>query len=134
MQKATTQLVRESYDRCCASSGFFDTFYDNFLATDDGIAAKFARTDFRKQKALLKASILIMITIDADDRDAREALERIGKTHAHDGHDIPGWMYDLWLDSLCQTIREHDRQTTPQLEQAWREQLQGGIDLIKSRY
>lgn len=49
-----TDRVMQSYGRCCASSGFFDTFYKLFLASSPMIRAKFANTDMAAQKHLLR--------------------------------------------------------------------------------
>ncbi len=38
-------LVMQSYGRCCASSGFFDSFYQYFLASSPEIREKFANTN-----------------------------------------------------------------------------------------
>ena len=41
----THQAVLESYHRCEASGGFFDTFYEAFFAKSPEIPPKFAKTD-----------------------------------------------------------------------------------------
>ena len=42
--------------------------------------------------------------------------------------------YDVWLDVLCDTLRHHDPQFSPEIETAWRERMRPGIDLMTSRY
>ena len=43
-------------------------------------------------------------------------------------------LYDLWLDSVCETVKRMDPEWTPQVEQAWRERMAPGIALITSLY
>ncbi len=61
-------------------------------------------------------------------------LRALGKSHSREGFDIHPQLYDIWLESLLLTIRQHD----PELEQldqlAWAEVLGKGIDIIKSYY
>jgi hypothetical protein len=39
--------VEASYDRCLENDGFYDTFYEKFLAKSEEIPPLFANTDFR---------------------------------------------------------------------------------------
>lgn len=47
-------IVMQSYGRCCASDGFFDSFYDHFLASSPEVRDKFANTHMPGQKLLLR--------------------------------------------------------------------------------
>ncbi len=67
----TYHAVQASYDRCSADDTFFDTFYNIFLAKSLEIAQKFAHTDFRKQKQLIKASLVMMIRLGTGEAAAR---------------------------------------------------------------
>ena len=51
-------IVMQSYGRCCASDGFFDSFYDHFLATSPEVRDIFANTNMAGQKLLLRQGIL----------------------------------------------------------------------------
>jgi hemoglobin-like flavoprotein len=128
------QAVQESFDRCGESERFYDTFYDVFLAKSPEIPPLFARTDFKKQKLLLKATVTIMVRNRLDDERARRALERVAETHSRKGLNIRPDFYELWLDSLCETVQRHDRAFTPELERQWRLRMREGIDFIVARY
>ncbi len=54
-------IVMQSYGRCCASDGFFDSFYDHFLATSPEVRDKFANTNMAGQKLLLRQGILNVV-------------------------------------------------------------------------
>ena len=128
------QAVHESFDRCGESEAFYDTFYEVFLGKSPEIPPLFANTDFKKQKLLLKATVGIMVRNRIDDERARHSLERVAETHSRKGLNIRPDLYELWLDSLCETVRHHDRAFTSELEQQWRHRMREGIDFIVARY
>ena len=41
-------------------------------------------------------------------------------------------MYEMWLDALCEAIRKHDVDYTPELEQLWRKAMRKSINEIFS--
>jgi hemoglobin-like flavoprotein len=127
-----TSRVMQSYGRCCASPGFFDAFYQRFLASSPVIRAKFAATDMLAQKHLLRAGILNLVLHARGMSDAK--LRALGQSHSREGFDIRPELYDLWLDALLQTVAEHDREVRAEDLTAWREVLGKGIALIKSCY
>ena len=43
-------------------------------------------------------------------------------------------LYDFWLDSLLRSAREFDPQFNSEIDQAWRQMLQPGIEYMRSRY
>lgn len=126
--------VTASYHRCRASAGFFDSFYQRFLATSPDVAAKFRHTDFKRQKLMLRESLISMLLFNQNVPSALEEVERLAERHSRRQVDIPPYMYELWLDSLCKTIAEHDPEFTPKLEAEWRAAMKPGIDLLISRY
>ncbi len=128
------EIIKASYDRCCESGDFFGTFYDKFMAKSPDVAAKFANTDFKKQKPLIKASVSMMIRMGTGDSKAREAIEKVGTTHSKQQLDIEPKLYDLWLETLCETAAIHDKEWDKNLESLWRERMQEGVKIITSRY
>ena len=125
-------LVMQSYGRCCASDGFFDSFYQNFLASSPQIRDRFANTDMPAQKLLLRQGILNLVMYARGMPDTK--LRALGVTHARDGFNIRPELYDLWLVSLQQAIGDHDKACNADILQAWREVLSKGINVIKSEY
>lgn len=136
--------MQASYLRCCSSNGFFDTFYDVFLNKSEEIAEKFANTDLSKQKVVLKTSLFRMVANSRNESStsgnsaggntAREEIEKIGKSHSRQQHNIPPAMYDLWLDSLCESVKKHDLGFSPELEKIWREKMGVIINQITAMY
>jgi len=122
----------QSYGRCCASSSFFDAFYENFLSSSPAIRERFVSTDMTAQKHLLRAGILNLVLYARGMSDSK--LRALGQSHSRMALNVKPELYDLWLDSLLRAIKEHDRDATDEDLVAWREVLSKGISLIKSFY
>lgn len=117
--------VTASYYRCRRDDGFLDTFYEVFLSKSELIAAKFANTDFRLQKLMLRQSLLEMICFDLGMEGTREEIDRLGVTHRE--MEISTAMYDMWLDALCEAVQKHDPEYSERLEELWRESMRRTI-------
>ena len=126
--------VDASYHRCEKSRGFFETFYRKFFDKSADIPPKFSLTDMEKQKQVVMASVLTCLRMQSGDEVARMAVEEIGERHSRRERDIPPKMYGLWLDALCESIREHDPEYSPDLEASWREAMRPSIEIITSKY
>jgi hemoglobin-like flavoprotein len=126
--------VTASYHRCRASDDFFDTFYERFLAKSPEVAEKFRHTDFKRQKLMLRESLISMLLFNLGSASARDDLEHLAERHSRRQVDIPPRLYDLWLESLCETIEQHDPQFTSELGADWRKAMRAGIDLLISKY
>lgn len=127
-----TSRVMQSYGRCCASPSFFDDFYKTFLNSSPAIREKFVKTDMAAQKHLLRAGILNLVLFARGMPETK--LRALGESHSRTGFNIRPELYDIWLDSLLQTIRQHDPELEPADLLAWQETLGKGIDVIKSHY
>ncbi len=128
----STDRVMQSYGRCCASPDFFDKFYNNFLASSPSIRERFVNTDMRSQKDLLRSGIMNLVLYARGMSDAK--LRHLGQSHSRSALNIHPDLYGLWLESLLQTVKEHDLKVTTEDLVAWREVLEDGISLIKSYY
>ena len=115
----------ESFHRCNRDGDFLDTFYECFLSKSPAIAEMFAQTDFKLQKLMLRQSLLEMIGFDRGLSGTREEIKRLGHRHKELG--VTPEMYAMWLDALCDAIREHDPEYTVELEQAWRKAMRTPI-------
>jgi hemoglobin-like flavoprotein len=128
------QQVVASYHRSRASGALFDAFYAIFLEKSPEIRAKFANTDFDRQKRMLKESLLTMLNLCQGSTAAAEEIDRLGELHGREHHDIRPELYRLWLDALCEAIAAHDPEYRPELEARWRRAMQCGIDRMLARY
>ena len=118
--------VVASFDRCRRDERFMDTFYELFLSKSPEIAQKFSQTDFRMQKLMLRQSLLEMICFDRGMAGTREEIARLAIRHRE--LDIKSEMYSMWLDALCEAIRRHDPEYTPDVERLWREAMRKSIN------
>ena len=81
--------VTASYHRCRSSAGFFDTFYDRFLAKSPAVAEKFRNTDFKHQKQMLRESLVWMLSFNLGSGGAHAELEQLAERHSRREVDIP---------------------------------------------
>jgi hemoglobin-like flavoprotein len=128
------QDVLDSYHRCEAADGLFDTFYDLLFAKSPEIPPKFAKTDMELQKQKVMASVLMALRLATGDAVARQYVLELAESHNRRHHNIKPELYDLWLDALCESIQKHDPQYTPKLEQLWRQAMRGAIELMIAAY
>ncbi len=125
-----SDAVTASFYRCRRDGDFVGTFYDLFLSKSPEIAQKFAHTDFKFQKLMLRQSLLEMICFERGIPGTSEEIERLG--HSHRELRITPEMYAMWLDSLCEAIGKHDPEYTPALEQLWRQAMLKSINKMIS--
>lgn len=124
--------VMQSYGRCCANASFFDTFYENFLASSPVIRNRFVNTDMIAQRHLLRAGILNLVLYARGMPDTK--LRALGESHSRTGLDIRPELYDLWLEALVRAVKSHDSDARDEDLSAWYEVMGKGINLIKSYY
>ncbi|HLV78086.1 MAG TPA: globin domain-containing protein [Marinobacter sp.] len=127
-----TDLVFQSYGRCCQREVFFRDFYDHFMSSSDAIRNRFVNTDMAAQRHLLRNGVMQIILVARGMSDRK--LRDLGESHNRHNYDIKPEWYDLWEQALLKTVRAHDPEWTPELQQAWREVMKPGIDLIRGAY
>lgn len=134
MDEAVVSAFQRSLGRCLNSGDFMQSFYDRFLGSSPEVRERFANTDFAKQKGILKSSLYLMARAALGLEDGREHLEEIAHEHGRRRLDISPHLYELWLESLIATAREHDPGFEDAVEDAWRELLTQGIDHMVAVY
>lgn len=129
MDENLTRLVRISYGTCLRNKHFFDDFYNRFLESDPAIRQKFAGTKMDRQKELMLHAVNIMISFASGKHTAVKAVKRIRESH-NGPLDIRPHLYQLWKQSLMETVRENDVSADDKVLAAWDQVLQYGIDFI----
>ena len=100
-----SQRMMPASGRCSARRGFLDRFYLRFTASSPSVRAKFAETDFVRQKVALRASLRHMTLAVADGEDGlNRYLRDLAERHSQSQLDIGAGMYDYWLDALLATF------------------------------
>ncbi len=122
--------VVASYGRCCVNPAFFDRFYDIFLASNPAIKPMFAKTDFVKQKALLRQGISYMLMYLQGKATGTMAMTRLADSHGPKHLNINPALYEFWIDSLMKAVKECDKDCTPVIEAEWRRALRQGVDYM----
>lgn len=135
MDETTLQLVDDSLHRCAADPAFIDRFYERFLASSPDVRDKFANTEFVRQKRALLASLhLMLLAADEEATGPERYLRDLAARHGKAQLDIGAHFYDLWLDSLLETVRECDPECSSEIEQAWERVMGVGIRYLLHHY
>jgi hemoglobin-like flavoprotein len=135
MEESIIETFDASLQRCNAHPRFLDLFYERFLASSPKVEAKFANTDFVRQKRALRASLYLLMMAAEDEEDGPERyLKDLARRHGAKDLDIGAEFYDLWLDSLLETVRTCDAEFDPRVEDAWERVMGVGIRYLCSHY
>jgi len=135
MDAKILEVFDHSLARCNAKPGFLDRFYERFLAMSPKVAEKFQKTDFIRQKRALRASFHLMLLAAGDGDDGpQKYLAPLARSHSRSGHDIGAEFYDYWLDALLAAVREFDKEWDHEVEAAWEQVMNVGIQYLLSHY
>ena len=132
MGNADSDIVFQSYGRCCNNESFFIDFYDRFMGSSEEIRAMFKDTDMPAQRHLLRNGIMQLVLHSRGMPDTK--LRALGKSHSRSGYSIRPDMYGLWLEALLATLRQHDPEFSDDTALAWRRAIEPGIELIRGAY
>lgn len=124
--------VHQSFNRCLQRRDFLRRFYTLFTGSHAEIADRFRNTDWDQQIYLLRHGISASILYASGGSLGDAELADLHKSHGPKGHDIPGWMYDYWLEALVQTLAETDPRWSSALEARWRDAMGRAIARIRS--
>ena len=134
---AIDKAFQDSFERVnnniIEGKDFLDYFYQIFIDKSPRIAQLFKNTSMSSQKILLKKSIQELLNF-YNERTINQHLLKIGHIHGEDKLNISPEMYDLWMDTLMETIKKFDPEFIPKVELAWRVTLSPGIAYMKFAY
>ncbi len=122
--------VVASYGRCCVNPKFFDRFYEIFLASNPAIKPMFEKTDFAKQKSLLRQGISFMLMYLQGKATGTMAMNRLADSHSPRHMNISPNLYEFWINSLVKAVKECDKECTSDIETEWRKALRAGVDYM----
>lgn len=126
-----SRAPEESLARFASSNDYLDTFYRIFLGSNKAMAAHFEKVDLDSQKMKLSVSLpqflaLPLLAPDAPERS--EAIEKHRKAHLGRGSKES---YQLWVDTVCKTFRQHDPKYTDAIDRELRERLTQAVELVR---
>ncbi len=135
--KDYVELFNASYRRVLEFNDekkkFLDRFYEVFFAKSEGIADFFKHTHMSAQKTMLQDSLFYMRDFFLY-RTTNEYMQHMAKVHSKSEKNVPPELYDIWLDSLVETVSEYDPEFDDDIELAWRVALSPGITYMKYMY
>ena len=126
----THEIFNDSYERCQRNQQFFLIFYRRFWAKDERFKDIFKGVDMERQIRMLKLSISMIMLASTSDQ-AREGIRRYGKAHGPDGIGVKPADFEIWLDSLIDTVRICDPKFNDEIALAWRDCFKAGIAIMK---
>ncbi|MBS3803256.1 MAG: globin [Oleiphilaceae bacterium] len=112
---------------------FFDAFYQRLLRSSPLIREKFTESDRLEQRKTVKKAFYGMVVFHASG-SAAGLPEKVAFTHSTRGRDIKPALYDHWLESLIDTMKEYDPYSDDDVELAWRLVLSTGITYMKFKH
>jgi hemoglobin-like flavoprotein len=133
LREAITE-ARASYDRCAQVARFVDDFYARLFEVLPEARARFAQTDFDRQRRLLRHAIGLLLSFPSERDGEPNILSRLAERHSRKDLAIEPAFYGPFLESLIDTVKRHDPACTPAVEQAWRTTLAKGFAYMQSRY
>ena len=92
------QIVRPSFDRCCANGDeFIDSFYVALSDMEPAVGPLFAQVDMKMQNQLLQAGIRHLFGFAEGNPESKAELTRLSRSHGPDGLNIQPEWYRIWL-------------------------------------
>ena len=64
----------------------------------------------------------------------RALVDQLGEAHSRANRNVLPRLYELWLDSICETVKALDSEWTAELEAHWRVRLRAGMQIIMAAY
>ncbi|NOG61522.1 MAG: globin [Proteobacteria bacterium] len=87
-----------------------------------------------QQKIVLHASIQMIMLASQGNKAAIDYLDSIAKLHSKAELDIRPELYDIWLDTLMETVSIIDTNYDKKIDNAWKKVMNYGIEYMKSQY
>lgn len=131
---AARDLASASYQRCCETPEFFESFYRNFFATCPEAEPRFAQTDFARQNKLLRHALGLLLAFPNQPPTERPILARVAERHSRRDLNVPATLYPLFVESLITTVKEYDPAFSPEIADAWRHTVAKGVTYMISKY
>jgi hemoglobin-like flavoprotein len=127
--------LHQSYGRCLHNGRFIERFYDIFLESHPEIKSAFANTDFDRQRRLLRRTLTNSIMFAAGSQIVKREVDKMAEVHSRQGRaPVEPHLYDHWVNSLLQAVREHDPRITPELEARWNKAMGSIVEYFSSQY
>lgn len=128
------ELFLQSVGRCVAAAAFIPAFYERFLGASDEIRNKFRFTDFEKQHDMLRRSLVLCAGATVGDSESMQEINQRATTHDRDHLNVEPRFYEIWLETIIDTARDHDDEWNASVEAAWRRILGHVVNHMVRKY
>jgi hemoglobin-like flavoprotein len=119
---------QQSLRRISLKQGFYDTFYDNFIAQSDEIAEIFQARAMDQLKRKLRETLQMVEDALLGKPGVVLYLEMLGRVHTRlriDQHH-----FEMWKEALLATIEYYDDEYDAQVKSAWEAAVEIVISLM----
>ncbi len=124
------EIFNDSYQRIQPDiDRFFDCFYESFIAASDRVKQAFSETDMIRQRNMLEASFMHLLSYAATSHASHTLLD-MAKHHGRMPA-VKADMFDVWLKCIIKTVAAFDRRYSADVERAWRHMLAPGVEFMK---
>ncbi|WP_394153737.1 globin [Vibrio maritimus] len=124
------EIFLNSYQRCRIGTEFITDFLDLFCDANPRFLDRFQEVDKKQQARMLKAS-LVLIQNASTTSAVRNTVRNLAVKHKDMELEISAKELDMWVDSLLATVAIYDPFYDEDVEQAWRNVLALGIEIMK---
>ncbi len=130
-----TEPIQASYGRCLRDRNFITGFYQRLQGKDPEVEQMFAHTHWPQQQKALRRGISAALTFAGGSNIVQGVMDQMAEVHSRRGRaPVPPDYYTYWMDSLMESVREHDPKLTPKLEAGWRDALEVTCRFFIERY
>jgi hemoglobin-like flavoprotein len=136
MTESSPTVCRQSLSRSLDAGGLGERFYELFLASSPDAKAKFANTDFERQRRVLEDGLYV-VTLAAEGRPGSPPvleLDRLARRHGRAELDIRLELYEIWTQCLLEALEEKDPEFSEEVASAWKEVLAAATRRMADAY
>ncbi|MCG7871427.1 MAG: globin [Candidatus Thiodiazotropha lotti] len=126
--RTNLKRFQQSLRRISLKQGFYDTFYDHFIAQSDEIATIFHARDMDQLKGKLKETLQMIEDALMGKPGVVLYLEMLGRIHTR--LKVDQRHFEMWRDALLSTIERFDDEYDAEVKMAWEEAIEMVLSLM----
>ena len=130
------EVFRASLKRCLDEANFLLDFYGTFMGSSEEVREKFRHTDLKRQTEVLADSLWAMaVVVQGQPGSPARRISNVWRSSTAGGISTSGPASTIsGSTAWSPRARRHDPRFSAEIEQAWRETLAVGIELLRSGY
>lgn len=128
ISKTNLKRFQQSLRRISLKQGFYDTFYDHFMAQSEEIARIFHARDMDQLKGKLKETLQMIEDALVGKPGVVLYLEMLGRIHTR--LKVDQRHFEMWKEALLATIERYDDEYDAEVKIAWQEAIEMVVSLM----